>query len=175
MAVERGVLQPLDRAEEEQPLGHRLPVGAHQVDLDVVAAGPVPADRGGGGQDAVRQERGEGFPDQGLDRAAPPARPTLLDPAQCEISPYPLDLRHVRIQKREPEPQVGVGHPVATFLRRPQGAGRVWQDRQPTRFLLIHSPCGRRSGALGHAHYNFRTMTAYNGESSEGFDSLTLL
>lgn len=64
VAVERGVLQPLDRAEKEQLLGHRLSVAARQVDFDVVAAGPVPADRRSGGQEPVRQEAGEGFPNE---------------------------------------------------------------------------------------------------------------
>ncbi|MEV6404171.1 Scr1 family TA system antitoxin-like transcriptional regulator [Streptomyces bobili] len=35
VTVEGRVLQPLDRSEEEQSLGHRLAVGTDQVDLDV--------------------------------------------------------------------------------------------------------------------------------------------
>lgn len=71
VAVEDRVVQPFDRAEEEQPFGHRLPVGADQVDFDVVAAGPVAADRRGAGQELVRQQTSEGFPDEGFDRPAP--------------------------------------------------------------------------------------------------------
>jgi hypothetical protein len=41
VVVERGVLQPLERADEEQLRGHRLPVGAHHVDAGVVVVGPT--------------------------------------------------------------------------------------------------------------------------------------
>lgn len=128
VAVEGGVLQPLDRAEEEQFLGHGLPVGAHQVDLDVVAPGPVAADGRGRGQSAVGQQTGQGLTDQRFDRAAPPARPLFLDPVQGEVAPHPFDLRHVRIEEGQPEPQIGVGDPVAAFLGGPQREREVGGD-----------------------------------------------
>ena len=45
VVVELCGLQPLDRAEEQQLPGDRFPVSADDVDLDVVAARPVAADR----------------------------------------------------------------------------------------------------------------------------------
>lgn len=44
--VEGRALQLFDRAHEQQFLGDRFAIGANDVDLDVVAASPVAADRG---------------------------------------------------------------------------------------------------------------------------------
>src|SRR5690606_26009570 len=51
--VERRVLQPLDRAGEKQLLGNGRTIRSHDVDLDVVGAGPVAAHCGGRGQPVV--------------------------------------------------------------------------------------------------------------------------
>lgn len=80
MLVERGVLQPLDRTEEQQPVGNRFPVGADYVDLHLVAPGPVTADRRRGGQTTGGQQAGQGVAEQRLDRPAAAGGPAPVDP-----------------------------------------------------------------------------------------------
>ena len=78
MVVELARLQPLDRAKEQQLPGHWFPVGADNVDLDVVAARPVTADYLRGRNVLGGQQARERCADQRLDGTATPVSPAQL-------------------------------------------------------------------------------------------------
>ncbi|GAA4139210.1 hypothetical protein GCM10022285_37160 [Streptomyces tunisiensis] len=117
MPVEGSLLQPLDGADEEQFLGDGSTVGPHEIDLDVIGTGPVTAHHASRGQPAVGEHPRQGFPDQGFDGPPPPAGPVLPDAGQGQVAASPLDLVHGRAEQMQPEPQIGIGHPIAAVLR----------------------------------------------------------
>ena len=118
--VEGGLLQPLDGADEQQFLGDRSAVRTHDIDLYVVGTGPVAAHRTSRGQVAVGQQPCQSLTDDGLDGPSAPVGPVLPNAGQGQIASPPLDLVHRRTEQMQPEPQIGIGHPVAAVLRRVQ-------------------------------------------------------
>jgi hypothetical protein len=77
VVVELACLQPLTEPRKSNCLA-TAPVGPDNVDLDVVAAGPVAADHRRGGDALGGQQPGEGSAGQWLDGVAAPVGPALI-------------------------------------------------------------------------------------------------
>ena len=82
--VERPVVQPLDRSDEEQTLGDGSTVRPDDVYLDVIAPCPISADGGGGRQIVIGKQTGQGIADQWFDGA--PMSLTEVSAASCRLS-----------------------------------------------------------------------------------------
>src|ERR1700722_18771208 len=128
MVVELCGPQPLVRAEEQQLSGDGFSVGADDVDLDVVAAGPVAADCRCGRYSLSGQYTCECLSYERFDGAPAPRGPAPEDAFQRQVRPHPVQLGQMGGEKREPEPQVSVCDAVPALLRRRQADGQVTGD-----------------------------------------------
>lgn len=72
VVVEQRPFQPLHRADEQQPPGHRTAVGVDDVNLHVVAPGPAPADGRYSRHGAIRQQPGQCLTDERFDPISRP-------------------------------------------------------------------------------------------------------